>query len=115
MSPKMSNLEGEMLGFRIYINTKEAKNEKPHVHLSTGKGPRGNDMKIWLESLEIGDSKGRFSEKELVDGLAVVRLNKPLLLKQYEEIHGAYQKRTPTVRKTKKTNKRTKPQTGRRS
>lgn len=108
MSPKMKALEGDMLGFRIYINPREAKNERPHVHLSTGKGVRANDLKVWLDTLKISNTVGEFSDKEVTDGVAVVRLNKPILMARYKEMHGETLERPASVRKAKKTNKRRK-------
>ena len=77
---------------RFFINTKEAKHERPHVHVCPGKGPRTPDLKIWLDNMKTS-LKGEMDAGDIAKAVKLVAAMKDEFIADYVAIHGEYKKR----------------------
>lgn len=83
---------------RIQIYTKEATNEKPHVHVINGRGKGSASFKVWLDNTsKVHDLVGEFPGTKMTIALNTIEASKEALVKEYYRIHGA-----PMPRKSKK-------------
>lgn len=73
---------------KFYINTREAKHERPHVHVARGKG-RSSDLKIWLlPEVSMGRVLGEFSARDVKGALSIAEAMQKQFIEDYEAEHG---------------------------
>lgn len=77
---------------RFYINTREAANERPHVHVARGRG-RTNDLKIWLDTCTLASIKGEFGRRDLNDALQAAETFNERFLAEWVKHHGKFTQR----------------------
>lgn len=58
--------------------------ERPHVHVGEGKKTRGDDAKIWLDTLVI-ERPGRFNQHKIRRALKIVEENQALYLRKWKD------------------------------
>jgi len=71
-------------GYAFKIYSREADNERPHVHVRNGEGAK---VKVWLDTLEPVANRG-YHGRELNEILTLTKLHQQELLAKWEEIHG---------------------------
>lgn len=73
---------------KFYVNTREAKTERPHIHVCRGKG-RTNDAKIWLApEVSLGTVRGEFPVRDINAALKIARVMRMQFIEDYQEKHG---------------------------
>lgn len=82
----------ELFAMRFYINTREAKHERPHVHVVRGRG-RSNDMKIWLDTCTLASIRGEFGRDDVHDALLAAETFNKRFMAEWVRVHGRAVKR----------------------
>lgn len=82
-----------IFNLKFIVNTREAKNEPPHVHVAKGRS-RTNDMKFWLTpKVKIAYIQGDFDVADIAKAKDVVKSLRLQFIKEYEAVHGKAKKR----------------------
>ena len=71
---------------RIYPN--EAATERPHVHVTLGKGAGRARMKVWLDTLVMNKASGDWPRKKIEMALKNIELNQEYLLEEWAQMFG---------------------------
>lgn len=72
---------------RIYPN--EAATERPHVHVTLGRGAGRSKMKVWLDTLSVNKVAGDWPSKKMKDALDTIDINREYLLEEWAKMFGS--------------------------
>lgn len=71
---------------RIYQN--ESATERPHCHVTLGRGPGRARMKVWLDTMSVNKVSGEWPRKKMKDALDTIDVNREYLLDEWAQMFG---------------------------